>query len=322
MKILRYTSSDKELWNSFIKTAKNATFLLQRDFMEYHQDRFEDYSLLIFQKDLLLAVLPANISDKTVYSHQGLTYGGIILKDDLNFINYKKICVAILQFLYEQDIQKLNLKLIPEVYNLSPNDEIKSMLPFVNAQLTKSEISLATNIKSNYAFSKLRLRGVKKGIKNNLILKETNNLAPFWNQLLIPNLMEKHHTKPTHSLEEITILKEIFPHNIRQFDVYYKEQLIAGATIFETQQTAHSQYISGKKEFNHLGGLDFLFYELICSIFKDKKYFNFGTSTATTANKINEGLFNWKQGFDALPILHNQYAIETAHYKKLEELFV
>ena len=76
------------LWNNFVAEAKNATFLFHRDFMEYHKDRFQDYSLLIFdEKDTLQAIFPANIVDNQVYSHQGLTYGGLILQSKTYFHN-------------------------------------------------------------------------------------------------------------------------------------------------------------------------------------------------------------------------------------------
>ena len=58
---------------------KNSTFLFQRDFMDYHSDRFMDHSLLVFKDEKLIAVLPGNQVDNTVYSHQGLTYGGLIV---------------------------------------------------------------------------------------------------------------------------------------------------------------------------------------------------------------------------------------------------
>ena len=58
--------------------AKNTTFLFQRDFMDYHRDRFEDYSLKVYKKEKLVALLPANINDNIVYSHQGPSYGGVV----------------------------------------------------------------------------------------------------------------------------------------------------------------------------------------------------------------------------------------------------
>ena len=46
--VKQYQEKDYASWNAFIGQAKNATFLFHRDFMEYHKDRFEDYSLMIF----------------------------------------------------------------------------------------------------------------------------------------------------------------------------------------------------------------------------------------------------------------------------------
>ena len=81
--IRKYQSSDYSLWNEFVANAKNATFLFHRDFMEYHSDRFEDFSLLVFdEKNTLKAILPANRVQDVLHSHQGLTYGGLIFNQN------------------------------------------------------------------------------------------------------------------------------------------------------------------------------------------------------------------------------------------------
>ena len=51
--VKKYQENDYEIWNAFIGQAKNATFLFHRDFMEYHKDRFEDFSLVIFEDEKL-----------------------------------------------------------------------------------------------------------------------------------------------------------------------------------------------------------------------------------------------------------------------------
>jgi len=62
MQILKYTTEHKNIWNEFVKNAKNAHFFFLRDYMEYHSDRFEDYSLLVFDEtQKLISILPANI---------------------------------------------------------------------------------------------------------------------------------------------------------------------------------------------------------------------------------------------------------------------
>jgi hypothetical protein len=53
--------------------------------MDYHKDRFEDYSLLIYnEKTKLVAVyLLIEGRRKRFFSHQGLTYGGLIFELEL-----------------------------------------------------------------------------------------------------------------------------------------------------------------------------------------------------------------------------------------------
>ena len=80
--VQRYTASHFNEWNAFVKTAKNATFLFDRNFMDYHSDRFEDYSLLVFKEDKLFSLLPANLKENRLISHQGLTYGSFILQEN------------------------------------------------------------------------------------------------------------------------------------------------------------------------------------------------------------------------------------------------
>ena len=50
-RIEKYSDKYKNQWDNFIQNAKNGTFLFKRNFMEYHADRFEDFSLLIFEKN-------------------------------------------------------------------------------------------------------------------------------------------------------------------------------------------------------------------------------------------------------------------------------
>ena len=91
MTILPYSVNKRDVWNSFVDESKQGTFLFNRNFMDYHADRFFDCSLLVYDDDneesigddsCLLALFPANWveEEKTVYSHQGLTYGGLLTK--------------------------------------------------------------------------------------------------------------------------------------------------------------------------------------------------------------------------------------------------
>ena len=66
-------------WNQFVAASKNGTFLFDRRYMDYHSDRFEDYSLMFYREGRLYALLPANRKGDTLQSHAGLTYGGLVM---------------------------------------------------------------------------------------------------------------------------------------------------------------------------------------------------------------------------------------------------
>lgn len=321
-KVIRYSKNDKKSWDSFVRTSKNATFLFYRDYMDYHNDRFDDYSLIVFHKNKIAALLPANKENELVCSHRGLTYGGILIQKNFSFTKYVKVVETILFFLNKNKISKLELKIMPSIYNQSLSEEVYAVSHYLDALNYKKEISLTIPISKEYNFSKLRKRGIKLGLKNNIEIIEFDSMSNFWNEILIPNLKTKHNTKPTHSLQEIVDLKNRFPQNIRQFNIFFKGELIGGTTIFETKTVAHAQYISGVEKYNNLGGLDLLFHFLITNNFKNKKYFNFGTSTIPTTNQINKGLLTWKQGFDTVPIIQDSILINTHKFEKLDALFV
>lgn len=74
-----YTAAMKEEWDAFVDSSRNATFLLRRDYMDYHSDRFTDCSLIVRHGDKPVALLPASRHGSEARSHGGLTYGGLVL---------------------------------------------------------------------------------------------------------------------------------------------------------------------------------------------------------------------------------------------------
>jgi len=316
--VKKYTENDYAIWNDFIEHAKNATFLFHRDFMEYHKDRFEDYSLLVLDGEKLVAVLPANKNGETLYSHQGLTYGGLVYSDKMKLASVIRVFKAVLFFLSDYKIQKLQLKLIPSIYHQKPAEELNYILFLLEARLIRRDTLAIIDLFQSYYLSKIRKRGIKTGINNSLIIKEVDDFEDFWNKILIPNLVKKHEARPVHSLEEIKRLKKLFPEKIRQFNVYENEVIVAGTTIFESSMVAHSQYISGREDKNELGGLDLLFYKLISEVFKNKRFFDFGISNENHGRKLNKGLSYWKESFGANIIVHDFYEVETSNYNLLD----
>lgn len=320
--VKKYNQGDKSQWNNFLKESKNGTFLFQRDFMDYHADRFEDYSLIIFKKNKIVGLLPANILENTVYSHQGLSYGGIILKKTVKFKEVAIIFQSILSFFDEAGISSLHIKQVPRIYQQLPNDEMDWLLNLVEAQAYRADLLSVIDNSNPLKIASNRMEGVKKGVNHNLRIEETNDFQEFWNQILIPNLSQRHGVLPVHSLGEIMQLSTTLPKNILQFNVYNGSTIVGGATIFETENVAHVQYISANEDKQQFGTLDFLFEYLIRQHFAEKRYFDFGASNENQGKNINEGLLYWKECFGARSITQSFYEVKTSNYKKLESIFV
>lgn len=320
--IKKYEESDYALWNDFVNQAKNATFLFHRDFMEYHKDRFEDFSLLIFEEEKLKAILPANKQGNSIHSHQGLTYGGLVYREQTKLKSVISIFRNLLFFLDKNNFDKLFLKTLPSIYHLKPSEEILYALFLAEAKLSRRDSLSVIDSQQEKTISKIRKRGIKKAISNELIIKEESQFELFWNKILIPNLEKTHHAKPVHSIEEIHILKSFFPENIHQFNIYKDDEIVGGTTVFETQNVAHCQYISKDPDKEDLGSLDYLFHYLIEERFSQKRFFDFGISNENQGKNLNEGLTYWKESFGASTIVHDFYEVDTANYTKLEDILI
>ena len=320
--IQKYGPSHRNMWNQFVANAKNATFLFHRDFMEYHQDRFQDASLLVFKKNKLVALLPANRTGNQVVSHQGLSYGGLVLSTKMKLQDTLLAFKALLIFLDADGVGTLQLKLLPTIYHSYPSDEINYLLFLLKATQTRVDVSATIASTNRLKIQGNRIEGVKKAEKQGLTIDETTDFTSFWNEILIPNLAARHDAKPVHTLEEISLLASRFPKNVRQFNVLRSGVIVAGATMFVTKQVAHVQYISANAAKQQLGSLDFLFHYLITEAFADLPYFDFGVSNENQGRQVNEGLQYWKECFGARSMVHHFYEIETAKHELLDAVFI
>ncbi|WP_299254951.1 GNAT family N-acetyltransferase [uncultured Aquimarina sp.] len=278
--IKRYHKDDYALWNSFIDNSKNGTFLFHRDFMEYHSDRFQDFSLLIYDEKKLIAVFPSNVKDEKVYSHQGLTYGGLVLGNSIGGEKIRNILLDLVYFLRSQKISNLYIKSIPIFYHQKPSNEYTFFLSDTGAELYHKDLNLAIDYSIPASIHKSKLKHYEKRKDIGFQIEEVDNLTNFWNEVLTPRLSKKHNTKPVHTLEEIQLLKKKFPESIIQFVISLDNKILAGITIFKTRDVVKSQYGAITDQGEKHRALDFLFISLIHRYREEGyKFFDMGTVT-------------------------------------------
>jgi len=309
--VKKYNSSDFALWNDFVAEAQNATFLFHRDFMEYHSDRFEDFSLLVLEDEKLRAILPANKRENAVYSHQGLTYGGLVFLSKLKAEKAEVILDEILFFLKENKIEIFYYKPIPDFYFSEGNAAIDFFLLKRGAVLERKEMNLAVNLTTPLKISKSKMKHFRRIENLDLDIVEEENFDPFWKKILEPRLLEKFDTKPVHSKEEITLLKTKFPLSIKQFSAYKDDEIIAGITIFETKNVIKSQYGATSKKGEEFRALDFLFINLLHKYKrKGKQFFDMGIVDEENDSGYNHGLLTQKQELGCSVYSQDFYKIE------------
>jgi dTDP-4-dehydrorhamnose 3,5-epimerase-like enzyme len=314
LEVVRFDKTLSEEWDNFIKTSKNGTFLLERNYMDYHSDRFDDCSLMFFKQGKLLALLPANWKkeESTVQSHGGLTYGGLIFSKGVTAVDALEVFSCAIDWM--KTVLKADrwiYKPIPYIYSKLPSEEDLYALFRSGGKLKQRAVSSVIDCSNRLPLRQLRKRGQIKAEKAGLAVSVGNfndDIESFWS-ILTDVLTGRHGKKPVHTVDEIRLLESRFPNEIKFYVVKQNDKIIAGTVVFETEQVAHAQYISASEEGKKIGALDLLFSHLITDVYNDKSYFDFGISTENGGNYLNEGLLFQKEGFGGRSVVYDTYEV-------------
>ncbi len=306
--IVRYTPELKAQWDSFVRKSRNGTFLFLRDYMDYHRQRFTDFSLLIFHKQSLVALLPLNKeADGSVASHSGLSYGGLITDKKGRAERVMKLFECLNTWLRDAGITRVVYRPVPWIYHQIPAEEdLYALFNVCNARLTAREISSTIAQENKLAFSQSRKDCLRKAEKAGVRIVASEDFAAFWD-VLSANLQQRYAVSPVHSLTEITALVGLFPSNIRLYAAYLDNEMVAGTVVYIMPRVVHVQYISASAKGKAVGALDILFRYLIDEVYVDKPYFDFGKSTEDRGRRLNEQLIFQKEGFGGRGVCYDTY---------------
>ena len=312
MTVVPYAYKYKEHWDAFVKESKNATFLFERDFMEYHSSKYDDSSVLVFdKKNKIVAVCAANVVGKVIYSHQGLTYGGIVVGKSVPYLLVEEIFVAVCRYYGEKGKDCFEIKLLPSFYSLRSSEEFSYILHKYRAERYRVDFTSALALHHSYGYSTDKKRNLKNQVAE---IEESCDYRCFWDKVLLPNLAERHDVVPPHSADEILYLAQLFPENIKLYTVLDQDVILAGTVLFITDNTVHAQYIAASAEGKKSNALDHLF-DFLIKRYSEKSYFNFGVSNEQQGKVINEGLLRWKEGFGARSFVHEFYRVDLTQFK-------
>ncbi len=297
--IRKYSENDKDIWNSFIETSKINLFMFNRNYMEYHSDRFNDYSLLFYNGDKLTGIIPACIEGDILISHGGLTYGGFITNSDMRQTIMMDCMKSLIEYCKENGITSLLYKSIPDIYHNQPAEEDIYALYNMGAKIVKVEASTVINLKNPIKMSKLRKRQSNKAIRKGAKIGIDDSVETYNEFMNLQDriLIERHNVHAVHTGAEMYLLHSRFPDNIHLYAARLHGKLLGGSVVFIYDNVIHTQYLCSNEEAKEIGALDATVFRIMEDYKDNKQWLDFGISTEDSGYYLNEGLISQKEGF-------------------------
>lgn len=285
-------------WDAVVSSSINGTFIHQRDFIEYHGNRFKECSLMFYFQGKPVVVFPAEKSENQVFSYRGLTHGGWIITNELEEEQLRNIIKDTLQYYQLKGYQSLEVRCIPGFFHSGSTSSLETTIHQLKPDLVSKSIFHATALPFKIS-DRGRKWGRKKAVSSGLRVEESDDFEGFWNNILIPHLSNKFHHKPVHSLEEICYLKSCFHNEIKLFAVYRETEMLAGTVVFLQNKVIHCQYIASHSQGRESRALDLLFGVLLDTFNGNKSHLSLGTSLDAVTGKPIVSLIKWKESIGA-----------------------
>ena len=313
--VKKYHKNIQAAWDDFVKRSANGTFLHLRPYMDYHSERFADASLVVYDGQKIMAVLPAHLVDNQLFSHNGLTYGDFIFHKKLKLQHKVSIVKEVLAYLHQNGITRLHIKSIPFFFHKQVDQANAYIYHKAGGKIDKIKPFFVIMPQNGSRTNHNRKKNIKKLQDADYQLLEGADLLPdFW-QIVQNNLESRYETQAVHSLAEMQLLMQRFPDNIKLFGLQSKGKLLAGALTYFINGAAHFQYIHSVQDKAERMAVEWLTYQVIKQL-QAHQYISFGSSEVSD-NQINAGLAYWKESFGSRILNQFFYEIDTNNYQLL-----
>lgn len=295
IQIQKYSDHLHSDWDLFIDQ-HIGIFLFTRKFIRYHKDRFIDHSLLFYKNKSLIAVLPAWNVQNQLYSHPGLTFGGILFKKGLKNDIIHSVFKCFDNYVIKNNFERIIYKSIPSWYTLTAEHYYLHQSFY---QISRILVNHIIDLNKPLNFNAVRRREIKKfsATIDCRYEDDVTNYYPF----LERNIAAKFQNKPLHSLEDLMYLLSKFPQNIKAFCGYLNDNLVGLIILFIFKKVVKCQYISSSIDGNNHSIIPVMMNDLIDQFKTSHSYLDLGTSMIEN-DKLNHSLAWFKESIGAIPV--------------------
>ena len=292
--VQKYNKKLLNQWDSFINLSNNGTVFQKQQFLSYHQHRkFKDCSLIIKYKEQIVALFPAaeivENNTKCFYSHPGASYGGIVTKEKIPFKLINEIIIAIELYLQKNKFDSVFLINSPKIYCTTQNDSLEYLLTWNKYNKKEEYISHAVKLTNTQAVSKLLSKRKYRYLQNNEQLKKIKfkklnvnknlkEIEMFYDILYVSKQI--YSVTPTHTLDEIIILLNLFPNEIELYISLNQNKIIGGYMILHANTNTSLVFynvILNKSKYKQVAMLQ-LYHSMKLAKQRGQQFIDFGVS--------------------------------------------
>ena len=308
--IRRYTPDKAEEWNAYVRLSKNATFLFDRNYMDYHSDRFSDYSLMFYVGRHLHSIMPAHADGNLFCTHRGLTYGGLLMDENVTTAEVVALFEELNAYLHDKGFKKVLYRSIPWVYHRLPAEEdLYAMFWKCGARLQQRMSGTVISIAEHLQWRKDHRRCLKQALSAGVRVERNDSIEAFW-PVLNDNLKKRFKVQSVHTLDEILLLKSRFPNQIIQYNAYLHDRIVGGITFYVMGHVLHGQYSGTTDEGKQCGAMEAIYNQVLFHDYAHMRYLDFGTSNEEGGRVLNEGLIGHKEGYGGRTVCYDTYEWE------------
>jgi hypothetical protein len=298
IELSKYSNEHKIAWDEFLSKTEPGSVLHYRDYMDYHSNRFEDFSVCFWEYDELVAIIPGNSIENSWHSHQGLTFGGLITttRDVSQII---KLNLLLCEYLVKNSFTTSTITISPNSFWEKGNAEQIYALNQLNYKTV--EVHLNQFIGMDRKMPPKKHSNARAADRKGVTLSTSAHYLQELYQLIDRNLLEKYDRKPVHTFPELKSLCESFPKKIVVFTMILENEVVAGAVIFVSKYCLHIQYLAASNRGRTLRAQDLLITKLDEFAKQENRNLSFGKSTSGLDAALNEQLFRFKSEYGAVP---------------------
>ncbi len=240
--LVPYDPRWREAWDEFVRGSRNGHFMIERGYLEYHADRFEDSSLLFFHKGRLVALLPAHRKGEELMSYGGLPFAGFVVAPRTGHGHLAEIFAMLPQHLRDHGVARLIYTPTPSCYHAAPFEDDIYLMHRAGARCVSIKLSAGFAGPVPQAVARRMLRRLQHvGRTLPCEFFETEDVPAFWEHLE-RFLQARRETRPVHTAAEMALLKSRFPDQIRLFLARAAGEIVGGELLYLTPRVQRCQY--------------------------------------------------------------------------------